>query len=150
MTIKEKLQQDWIKAMKDKDKDLSSILGMAKAAILQVEKTDNRKVEDDEAIEILAREVKQRREALVEFEKGKRQDLVDKNNYEIGVLMNYMPKQLSEEEVLDLIKEHAEKLGANNMKDMGKLMGSIRPLTVGRADGKLVSDLVKKYLSESK
>lgn len=148
MTIKERLQQDWIKAMKDKDKNLSSILGMAKAAILQVEKTDNRKVEDAEAIEILAREVKQRREALVEFEKGKRQDLVDKNNYEIEELLKYMPKQLTEEEIVALIKENAEKLGANNIKDMGKLMGAVRPLTVGKADGKLVSELVKSHLSK--
>lgn len=150
MTIKERLQSDWIAAMKEKDKDLSSILSMAKAAILQVEKTDNRKVEDAEAIEILAKEIKQRRETIPEFERGKRQDLVDKANYEIGKLLLYMPEQLSEEKIVELIRENAEKMGANNMKDMGKLMGALRPLTTGKADGRLVSDLVKKFLSEQK
>ena len=147
MTIKERLQQDWVTAMKAKDKDLSSILSMAKAAILHVEKTDNRKVEEEESIEILAREIKQRRESVIEFEKGNRQDLVDKTNQEISVLLNYMPKQLSEDEIKAIISDNAAKMGANNIKDMGKLMKEIRPLTVGRADGKIVSDLVKEFLS---
>lgn len=150
MTIKEQLQMDWIRAMKEKNKDLSSILNMAKAAILQVEKTDNRKVEDPEALQILAKEIKQRRETLPEFERGNRQDLVDKANFEINTLMGYMPTQLTEDEITALIKEQAELLGANNIKDMGKLMGGLRPLTAGKADGKLVSELVKKFLNEQK
>lgn len=147
MTIKERLQADWIQAMKDKNKELSSVLSMAKAAILQVEKTDNRVVEESEQTEILAREIKQRRESVAEFEKGDRKDLVEKTNFEIETLLKYMPKQLTEEEIASLIKETAEKMGANNIKDMGKLMGALRPLTVGKADGKVVSDLVKKFLS---
>lgn len=150
MTIKEQLQKDWIQAMKEKNKDLSSILNMAKAAILQVEKTENRKVEDSEALQILAREIKQRREALTEFERGNRQDLVDKADFEIRTLLGYMPEQLSEEEIRALVKEQAELLGANNMKDMGKLMGALRPLTAGKADGKLISELVKKHLTQEK
>lgn len=147
MTIKEQLQQDWIQAMKEKNKSLSSVLNMAKAAILHVEKTDNRKVEDEEALQILAREIKQRREALIEFQRGDRQDLVDKANFEIETLLGYMPEQMTAEEITALIKEQATLLGANNMKDMGKLMGAIRPLTAGRADGKLVADLVKNHLN---
>ena len=148
MTIKEMLQRDWIQAMKEKDKNLSNILNMAKAAILQVEKTDNRKVEDPEALQILAREIKQRREALTEFPRGNRQDLVDQANFDIETLLRYMPEQLTESEIASLIKEQATLLGANNIKDMGKLMGAVRPLTTGKADGKLVSELVKKYLNE--
>lgn len=150
MTIKEQLQKDWIQAMKEKNKELSSILNMAKAAILQVEKTDNRKVEDTEALQILAKEIKQRRETLPEFERGNRADLVEKANFEIGVLMGYLPTQLTEDEIKGLIKEQAELLGANNIKDMGKLMGGLRPLTAGKADGKLVSELVKQFLNEQK
>lgn len=150
MTIKERLQNDWIQAMKEKNKDLSSILNMAKAAILHMEKTDNRKVDDSQALEILAREIKQRREALSEFQRGNRMDLVEQANYEIEVLLGYMPEQLSEEEIVQLIVEQATLLGANNIKDMGKLMKAIRPLTVGKADGKQVSELVKKYLSKTK
>ena len=147
MTIKERLQQDWVRAMKDKDKELASILSMAKAAILQVEKTDNRKVEEAESVEILAREIKQRREAAAEFEKGNRQDLVDKAEKEISVLLTYMPEQLSADEIKAIISEKAAEMGANNIKDMGKLMKEVRPLTVGRADGKEVSNLVKEFLS---
>ncbi len=147
MTIKEQLQQDWIAAMKEKNKNLSSVLSMAKAAILHVEKTDNRTVGDEEALQILAREIKQRREALIEFQRGNRQDLVDKADFEIATLLGYMPVQLTGEEITALIREQAALLGANNMKDMGKLMGAIRPLTAGRADGKLVADLVKEYLN---
>lgn len=150
MTIKEQLQKDWIQAMKERNKDLSSILNMAKAAILQVEKTDNRKVEDPEALQILAKEIKQRRETLPDFERGNRPDLVDKANFEINALMGYMPVQLTEAEISDLIKEQAEQLGANNIKDMGKLMSGLRPVLAGKADGKLVSELVKKFLNEQK
>lgn len=150
MTIKEQLQTDWIRAMKERNKELSSILNMAKAAILQVEKTDNRKVEDPEALQILAKEIKQRRETLPEFVRGNRPDLVDKANFEINTLMGYMPAQLTEDEIRELIKEQAELLGANNIKDMGKLMGGLRTLTAGKADGRLVSDLVKKFLNEQK
>ena len=150
MTIKEQLQKDWIQAMKERNKDLSSILNMAKAAILQVEKTDNRKVEDPEALQILAKEIKQRRETLPDFERGNRLDLVDKANFEINALMGYMPVQLTEAEISELIKEQAEQLGANNIKDMGKLMGGLRPVLAGKADGKLVSELVKKFLNEQK
>lgn len=150
MTIKEQLQKDWIQSMKEKNKELSSVLSMARAAILQVEKTDNRTVEDPEALQILAKEVKQRRDTLPEFQRGNRQDLVDQVNFEIDTLMKYLPEQMSEDEVRNLIKEQAELLGANNIKDMGKLMSAIKPLTAGKADGKLVGDLAKQYLNQEK
>ena len=142
-TIKERLQEDWKQALKAKDKFKAGVLSTAKSAILLVEKTDGVKV-----IEILAREIKQRREAALEFEKGNRQDLVDQNNSEIAILLDYLPQQLSEEEIKDIIKQAAEEVGANSMKDMGKVMSKVRPQTVGRADGKLVSQLVKEYLNK--
>ena len=150
MTIKEQLQKDWIKSMKEKNKPLSSVLSMARAAILQAEKTDNHTVEAPEALQILAKEVKQRREAITEFEKGNRTDLVEQTNFEIEALMAYLPKQMSEDEIKALIKEQAELLGANNIKDMGKLMKAIKPLTAGKADGKLLGDLAKQYFNEEK
>lgn len=148
-TIKEKLQEDWKMALKAKDKFKAGVLSTAKSAILLVEKTDNRKVEDAEAIEILAREVKQRREAMLEFEKGNRQDLVDEANAEIAILLDYLPQQLSEEEILEIVKESAITVGASSIKDMGKVMALVRPKTVGKADGKLVSQLVKNYLNNN-
>ena len=146
-TIKERLQEDWKTALKAKDKFRANVLSTAKSAILLVEKTDNRKVEDSEVIEILAREVKQRREAVLEFEKGNRQDLVDSTNEEIKILLDYLPQQLSEQEILQIVKDSAEEAGANCIKDMGKVMALVRPKTLGKADGKLVSQIVKDYLS---
>ena len=145
--IKDRLQDDWKTALKTKDKFTANVISMAKAAILLVEKTDNRKLEDDEVISILAKEVKQRRESMLEFEKGNRQDLVDQCKAEIEILLKYLPQQLSEEEIKQIVKESAEELGANSIKDMGKVMSAVRPKVVGKADGKLVSQIVKEYLN---
>ena len=147
-TIKEKLQEDWKAALKAKDKFKANTISTAKSAILLVEKTDNVKLEDDEVINILAKEVKQRRESMLEFEKGNRQDLVDQCNAELEILLEYLPQQLSEEEIKQIVKDSAEKMGASSIKDMGKVMSAIRPKIVGRADGKLVSQIVKEYLNK--
>ena len=146
--IKDRLQEDWKTALKAKDKFKTSVISTAKAAILLVEKTDNRKLEEDEVITILAKEVKQRRESMLEFEKGNRQDLVDQCEAEIKILLEYLPQQLGEEEIKQIVKESAEEVGANSIKDMGKLMSAVRPKVVGKADGKLVSQIVKEYLSK--
>ncbi|ETA80173.1 GatB/YqeY domain-containing protein [Youngiibacter fragilis] len=147
MTIKEQLQEDWKQALKSKDKPRAEILSMVKAAILHVEKTDNIKVEDAKAVEILAREVKMRRDANFEFEKGNRQDLVDKNNFEIETILGYLPKQLEEKDIIRLVEDTAKEIGASSTKDMGKLMAALKPATTGKADGKLVSSIVKDYLN---
>ncbi|GKX65577.1 GatB/YqeY domain-containing protein [Inconstantimicrobium mannanitabidum] len=146
-TIKERLQEDWKSALKAKDKFRTSTISTAKSAILLVEKTDSIKLEDEQVIEILSKEVKQRREAMLEFEKGNRQDLVDAAKAEIEILLEYLPQQLSEEEIKDIVKQAADKIGASGMKDMGKVMAEVRPQIVGRADGKLVSNVVKEYLN---
>ena len=83
---------------------------------------------------------------MLEFEKGNRQDLIDQNKSEIEILLGYLPQQLSEE-ILQIVKETATEDGINNMKDMGKLMSAVRPKVVGKADGKLVSQIVKEYLN---
>ena len=101
-TIKDRLQEDWKQALKDRDKFKSNVLSTAKSAILLVEKNEGVKLEDEKVIEILAKEVKQRREAMLEFEKGNRQDLVDQSKAEIEILLNYLPQQLSEEEIKDI------------------------------------------------
>ena len=146
-SIKDRLQEDWKAALKTKDKFTANVISTAKSAVLLVEKTDNRKLEDDEVITILAKEVKQRRESMVEFEKGNRQDLVDACKAEIEILLKYLPQQLGEEEIKQIVKESAEEVGANNIKDMGKVMAVVRPKVIGKADGKLVSQIVKEYLN---
>lgn len=147
MSLKEKLQQDWKEALKTGDKFKANIISMARAAVLQIEKTDGEKLDDSKVIDVLSKEIKQRREALVEFEKGNRQDLVDKANNEIKILMNYLPQQLTEDEIKNIISDAVEEIGANGMKDMGKVMKFVTPKTKGRADGSLVSKLVKEFLN---
>lgn len=146
-TIKDRLQDDWKAALKTKDKFTAGVISTAKAAVLLVEKTENRKLEDDEVINILAKEIKQRREAMLEFEKGNRQDLLEQSKAEIEILLKYLPQQLSEDEIKQLVKDSANEVGANSIKDMGKVMSVLRPKTVGKADGKLVSQIVKEYLN---
>lgn len=147
-TVKERLQEDWKTALKAKDKFKANVLSTAKSSILLCEK-NGENVDDARVIEILAKEVKQRREAVLEFEKGNRQDLVDEANAEIAILLDYLPQQLSEEEILEIVKESAITVGASSIKDMGKVMALVRPKTVGKADGKLVSQLVKNYLNNN-
>ncbi len=89
-----------------------------------------------------------RRDAVAEFEKGNRNDLVEQGRFEIETLLSYLPKQLKEDEIIELVENTAKEIGANNMKDMGKLMAALKPLTTGTADGKLVSSLVKNYLTK--
>jgi uncharacterized protein YqeY len=148
MSLKERLQEDWKQALKARDKFRADTISMAKAAVLQVEKTDGLSLDDDGIIEVLAREVKQRREAIQEFEKGNRQDLVDKSNDEIEILFEYLPQQLTEEEILVFIQEAAVEVGANSIKDMGRVMQVLAPRITGRADGKLVSQMVREHLNK--
>ncbi|WP_346887142.1 GatB/YqeY domain-containing protein [Clostridium sp. UBA1056] len=147
-SIKETLQDDWKNAIKQRDKFKANVISMAKAAILLVEKSGVAEVDDNKVIEILAKEVKQRRDSLVEFENGNRQDLVDQTKAEIEILLQYLPQQLTEEEIRKIVMESAEKLGTSSIKDMGKLMADVRPKVNGRADGKVVSQIVKEYLNK--
>jgi uncharacterized protein YqeY len=148
MALKERLQKDWKQALKSKDKLKADTISMAKAAILLVEKTDGSKLEDDAIIDVLAKEVKMRREAVLEFEKGNRQDLVDQTNAEIEILLEYLPQQLNEEEIEEIVRMAVNETGSNSIKDMGKVMAAVTPRTKGRADGKLVSTIVKQFLSK--
>ncbi len=150
-SIKETLQDDWKNAIKQKDRFKANVISMAKAAILQVEKSGAKGetvLDDSSVIEILAKEIKQRRDSLIEFEKGNRQDLVDQTNSEIEILLQYLPQQLTEDEIRKIVMESAEKLGTSSIKDMGKLMSDVRPKVNGRADGKVVSQIVKEYLNK--
>lgn len=148
MSLKERLQEDWKQALKSKDKIKAGTISMARAAILLVEKTDGKQIDDEQVIEILAKEVKQRREAILEFKKGNRQDLVDDTENEIKILLSYLPQQLNEEEISEIVHKAVNEIGANSIKDMGKVMAAIMPKTKGKADGKLVSQIVKQYLNK--
>jgi len=147
MSLKERLQEDWKTSLKARDRFKANVISMAKAAVLQAEKVDGSKLEDEAIIAIIAREVKQRREAILEFEKGNRQDLVEQNNKEIEVLLEYLPVQLTSQEITEIIKEAVKETGATGPKEIGKVMNALMPKVKGKADGKLVSDLVKQILA---
>ncbi|MEF9934286.1 MAG: GatB/YqeY domain-containing protein [Clostridium sp.] len=148
MSLKDQLQTDWKLALKARDTFKSSVLNMAKASIINEEKNKGSDLTDDEIVDIISKEVKMRRDAIIEFEKGNRQDLVDSSNEEISILLGYLPQQLTENEIAEIVNNVVNELGAKDMKDMGKVMSKVNPITKGRADGKLVSQIVKNYLSK--
>lgn len=148
MGLKEILQEDWKKALKAGDRFKAGTITMVKAAILLLEKTNGTKLDDDQIYVVLAKEVKQRKDSIIEFKKGNRQDLVDQAKAEVEILLGYLPQQLTEIEIKKIIGDEALSLGANSIKDMGKVMAAVLPKVSGRADGKIVSQYVKEYLSK--
>jgi uncharacterized protein len=122
-------------------------LRMAESAIYNAEKRDRRTYIDDEVAGVLAREVKTRRESIEAFRKGAREDLAAKEEAEIAILAAFLPEQLSEDQISTLVTEAIAATGAASPKDMGKVMGWLAPKTRGRADGRIVSQLVGKALA---
>ena len=142
----EKLKSDLITAMKEKDKEKLNTLRAVKGAI-QMEVINNKKEENDELLlDVVNKQIKMRRDSIVEFQKGNRQDLVDKTQSEIDVLMVYLPEQLSEEEVIKIIEEIFEEVKPSSQKDMGKVMKEATTKLKGKADMKEVSNLIKEKL----
>lgn len=146
MSLKERLLEDMKNAMKQKDTVSKNAIQMARAAVLQVEKDNQITLDDDGIIEVIAKEVKKRRDVLPDYERSGRQDLVDELKTEIAVLMKYLPQQLSEEELEAIARQVVEETGASSPKDMGRVMQAVMPKVKGRADGKIVNAIVKKIL----
>lgn len=147
MSLKEQLAEDFKAAMKAHDTVRKNTVQMVKARVLQVEKDHHIELDDEGVIEVVAKEVKQRRDSLPEFEKSGREDLVEGLKAEIAVLAAYLPAQLSKEELEVIVKETIEELGLSGMQNMGRAMGAILPKVKGKADGKEVNSLVKQYLA---
>jgi uncharacterized protein YqeY len=146
MSVLERLNQDMKQAMKDKATLKLSVIRMVKAAIANEEINKGRALSEDEELTILTRELKQRRESLHEFEKAGREDLAGKAREEIKVLTAYLPAQLSEDEVRQIVREAIASTGATSRKEMGKVMGAIMPKVKGKADGSLVQRIVSEEL----
>lgn len=151
MSLKDKLTEDMKAAMKAKDegKLRLSVIRLARAAIKNAEIDKKKEFSDADVLDILAREVKMRRDALVEFEKANRPDSVEQLNQEIAILMQYLPQQLSAEEIRNLAREVIAQTGAQGAKDLGKVMGALTSKTKGRADGKVVNQIVRELLGTS-
>lgn len=150
MSVNERLQEDMKQAMKDKEagKFRLSVIRMVRSSIKNAEIDRRKELTDEEVIEILARELKLRRDAAEEFQKGNRPDLVDNLEREIGILMEYMPAQLSAEEIRSLVIAAIAEVQAGSPKDMGKVMNKLMPAVKGRADGKLVNSIVRELLPQ--
>ncbi|SMC93895.1 GatB/YqeY domain-containing protein [Sporomusa malonica] len=150
MSIKDKLTEDMKQAMKDKEagKLRLSVIRMVRASIKNVEIDKKKELAEEEVLDVLAKEVKMRRDSIEEFNKGNRPDLVETIEQEIDILMQYLPEQLSEQEVRVLVAEAVKEAQAASAKDMGKVMAVLMPKVKGRADGKLVNNVVREFLNK--
>lgn len=146
MALKEELLLDLKAAMKAKDNVKKQAVTMVRAAILQIEKDTKKELGDDEIIDVISKQVKQRKDSLEEFIKAEREDLVEQTKAELDVLMNYMPKQLTKEELIVIVKEAISSTGAKTKKDMGKIMKEVMPKIKGKADGKSVNEVASSLL----
>lgn len=144
--LKERLAEDLKAAMKARETVRKNTVQSVRAAILQVEKDNKVELDDAGVTDVIAKELKKRRDVLPDYEKSGRADLIAELKEEMNVLMAYLPAQLTREELEAIVRETVESSGATSMKDMGKLMGLILPKVKGRADGKEVNELVKLYL----
>jgi uncharacterized protein YqeY len=148
MSLEEKINKDYIQAMKDRAAEKSGALSYLRAMIKQV-KVDKRleQVADDEVIAVIKKQIKQRQDSIEQFEKGGRPELAAKEKSEIEIMKVYLPAEMSADEIKVLIEAVVQEMGVVSMKDMGTVMKSVREKTGGRADGKLVSELVKEKLA---
>ena len=147
MSILDRLNEDMKKAMKNKDKERLSVIRMVKSSFQNEQIKLGRELNEEESLTVLGREVKQRKDSLHEFEKAGRDDLASKLQQELEVLQDYLPKQLTEEEVNAIVIETIAEVGATSKADMGKVMGAIMPKVKGKADGGLVNRLVQQNLA---
>ncbi len=147
VSLQERIQAEVTAAMRSGDAVRRDTLRLAQNALYAVEKRERRPLTDDDAVAILAREVKTRRESIDAFRKGDRDDLASKEEAEIAILSEFLPQSLTEDELHVLVDEAISATGATSPREMGKVMGWLAPRTRGRADGKRVSELVAQALA---
>lgn len=145
--LKEKLMEDLKNSMKEKNEIRKNTIQMVRAGILQIEKDKGITVEDDKIIEIIAKEVKGKKDALIDFEKGGREDLIQQTNQEISILQEYLPKQLSKEELKEKIEKIIAEVGATSIKDMGIVMKEAKAKIGASADGRTINEVVRELLN---
>ena len=146
MSLKQKLQEDLKSSMKNKDNTKKSVVTLIRASIKQYEGDNRGELDDSQIIDLIAKLLKQTKDSLDEFKKAGREDLMTQAEAEIEVLKEYLPQQLSEEELNEIVIATISEVGATSMKDMKHIMSSKMPKVKGRADGKLINELVRKNL----
>ena len=143
----EQLEKDMIEAMKNHEKERLMVIREVKAGLKQAQIDQKKEINDDLLIDVVNRGIKSRKDSIVEFEKGARQDLIDKTQAEIDILMNYLPEQLTEEEVKSVIEEIFAEVNPEGQKDMGKVMQEASSKLKGKADMKEVSTIIREKLN---
>ena len=147
MSLKEKLFADLKTAMKEKDAVKKDTVQLIRSGILQIKKDKKIELDDDAILDVIAKQLKQRRDSMPDYVKSGRTDLIEKLEQEIQILLTYLHEQLSETELEEIIRDTINELGASSIKDMGKVMGAVTPKVKGRADNKMVGAIVKKMLA---
>ncbi len=147
MSLKDKLADDLKSAMKNKETVRKNVVQFVRAGVLQIEKDKKVTLDDDGVLEVIAKQLKQRRDSLPDYEKSGREELIAELKAEMDVLMEYLPEQLSREELEVIVKDAIKNTGAASMKDMKKIMAEVMPKTKGRADGKIINEIAKSLLS---
>jgi len=145
--LKERLLEDMKISMREKNTLRKNVIQMVRAAVLQVEKDKQIELTDEQIIEVIAKESKKRKDSVEDYKKGGREDLVKQIEEEIAILSEYLPKQLSSEEIEEIVKEVILETGAETMKDMGKVMKGAKEKIGAAADGKTINETVKKLLN---
>ena len=145
--MKNQIVEDIKSAMKAQDKETLAVVRMLKADIQMAELNKKSELTDDEIISIVSKQIKMRKDSIKEFEKGNRDDLINQANSEIKILEKYLPEQLSEQEVIQIIEDVFSKVNPSSSTDMGKIMGLLNPLVKGKTDMGVVSKIVKEKLS---
>ena len=148
MTLKEKLMEDLKSAMRNKEKRRKDTITMLRAAVKQREVDERIELADDDILTIVGKQIKQKRGSIKDFQKAERIDLVEQAEEEIEILLAYLPKQLTEEEIDEIVREAIAETGAASMRDMGRIMGVVMPKVKGKADGSLISQSAKKLLNQ--
>lgn len=145
--MKKKLLEDLKEAMKDKNEIKKNAIQMARAGILQIEKDKGIELSDEQIVELIAKEVKKRKDSIADYERGGREDLVAQIKEEISYLEVYLPKQLSREEIEEKVKVIIANIGATTMKDMGIVMKAAKEEMGASADGKTINEVVRVLLN---
>ncbi len=147
MSLANKLMDDLKSSMKNKDTIRKNTITMVRAAIKQKEVDERITLTDEQILEIISKQLKEKRGAIEEFKKGSREDLVKLTESEMEILLEYLPKQLSEEEIEKIVRETIEEINATSMKDIGLVMKAVMPKVKGKTDGNIVNNIVKKVLN---
>lgn len=147
MSLKDKLMEEFKSSMRNKDTIRKNTVTMVRAAIKQREVDERIELGDEGVLEIISKQLKEKKMAIEEFRKGNRQDLVELTEAEMSILLEYLPKQLTEEEVEQIVRETIDEIGATSLKEIGIIMKAVMPKVKGKADGNMINQAVRKILN---